>query len=643
MARAARKIPLRLVDTTLRDGHQSLLATRARTDDMLPIAEDLDQVGFHALEVWGGATFDVATRYLNEDPWERLAALKSRVHNTPLQMLLRGQNLVGYRHYADDVVKAFCYKAAEVGIDIFRVFDALNDERNFVTAFEAIKETGKHIQGTISFSLTERRLGGRIYSLKYYTRKAKTLEDMGCDSICIKDMAGLLAPPDAFTLVSALKKTVKVPINLHCHYTSGMASMTYLKAIEAGVDIVDCAFAPFALRTSQPAVEPIVSALLGEPRDPKLDLIQLLEIGQHFEAIAPRYQEHRDDTRMAVIDTGVLMHQVPGGMLSNLVSQLREADAVDRISEVFEELPRVRADLGWPPLVTPTSQIVGTQAVMNVLFGRYQMISAQVKDYAYGLYGRPPVPIDPAVQAMCLKGYERGEEPITCRPGDLLEPEMEAAREAVKGLAKDESEVLIYALYPTTGKRFLEWKHGVQEPPEELKPRSLDDIKRQDAIIQQIREGKLTVDQLHPPSEEPVGERRQFNVYVQSEKYRVEVETVGEHVEVRSVTPGPRRPTAPARTAKPAAPSGEAGSAEPAPSPDVEDGQTAITAPMPGIIVEYKVSAGDKVKSGQILLVLEAMKMENEIKSPSKGVVKEVPFADGDAVEKGQVLMVLED
>jgi len=638
MARSARN-PLRITDTTLRDGHQSLLATRTRTDDMLPIAEDLDQIGFHALEVWGGATFDVTTRFLNEDPWERLATLKKRVRNTPLQMLLRGQNLVGYRHYADDVVKAFVYKAADVGIDIFRVFDALNDERNFITAFEAIKETGKHIQGTISFSLTERRIGGRIYNLKYYTRKAKKLEDMGADSICIKDMAGILSPGDAYKLIEALKKTVKVPINLHTHYTSGMASMTYLKAVEAGVDVVDCAFAPFALRTSQPAVEPLAAALHKEPRDPELDLGTLFEIGQHFEKIAPRYREFRDETRMSVIDTAVLMHQVPGGMLSNLVNQLREADALDRIQEVYEELPKVRGDLGWPPLVTPSSQIVGTQAVMNVLFGRYKMISAQVKDYAYGLYGKPPVAMDPAVQAMCLKGYERGEEPITCRPADVLEPELEKAREDVKGLAKDEADVLIYALYPTTGKRFLEWKYGIQEPPEEVKGRSLDEIERQEDIIRQIREGKLTADQLKPPTPEATGERREFNVYMQGEKYRVEVESVGDQPVVRHV-----RAAGPASAARPPAAGRqtEAGAAAAEPeAPQVAEGETAITAPMPGIVVEYKVGVGDKVKNGQILLVLEAMKMENEIKAPKKGTVKEVPLESGASVEKGAVLMIL--
>ncbi len=637
----ARRNAVRIVDTTLRDGHQSLLATRTRTEDMLPVTKDLDRVGFHALEVWGGATFDVTTRFLNEDPWERLAQLKSHVRNTPLQMLLRGQNLVGYRHYADDVVEAFVHKAAEVGIDIFRVFDALNDERNFLTAFKAIKETGKHIQGTISFSLTERRLGGRIYNLKYYTKKAETLAEMGADSICIKDMAGILCPSDAYDLVTALKKTVKIPINLHCHYTSGMASMTYLKAIEAGVDIVDCALAPFALRTSQPASEPIVAALHKDRRDPELDLNLLFELGQHFEKIAPRYREFRDDTRMSVIDTNVLLHQVPGGMLSNLVNQLREADALDRLHDVFEELPKVRAELGWPPLVTPSSQIVGTQAVMNVLFGRYEMISGQVKDYCYGLYGKPPAKIDPEVQALCLKGYERGEEPITCRPADVIEPEMEAAREAVKGLAKNESDVLIYVLYPTTGKRFLEWKYGIDEPPEEVLPKDLAEMEKQEEIIRQIRAGKLTAEDLKPPTEEPVGDRRTFNVYLGSERYRVDVESVGDSPVVRSVAhagprPAARRPqAAPAATAAP--------QAEETAAPEVAEGETAVTSPMPGIVVEYKVKPGDKVKSGQVLLILEAMKMENEIKAPSKGTVKEIPFKDGAAVEKDAVLLVIEE
>ncbi|MDZ4186413.1 MAG: pyruvate carboxylase subunit B, partial [Desulfuromonadales bacterium] len=405
--------PLAITDTTLRDGHQSLLATRLRIEDMLPIMAETDEIGYHSLEVWGGATFDVATRFLNEDPWERLRLLKKTMPKTPLQMLLRGQNLVGYRNYADDVVRDFVLYAAECGMDIFRVFDALNDERNFESAFRAIKEAGKHIQGTISYSLTEKRLGGPVYTIEYYVNKAKILADMGADSLCIKDMAGILSPYDAFDLVTALKNTLSIPIQLHTHYTSGMGAMTYLKAIEAGVDVVDTACAPFALRTSQPAVEPILVALAGLPRDPGLDIRKILKIGEHLEAIAPKYRDHLDKTKLSVIDTDVLLHQIPGGMISNLVGQLKEANALDRLPEVYRELPQTRKELGCPPLVTPTSQIIGVQAVLNVLMGRYKMVSSQIKDYCYGLYGAPPLPIDPEVRAQALKGYPRGETPIT--------------------------------------------------------------------------------------------------------------------------------------------------------------------------------------------------------------------------------------
>ncbi len=370
------KNPLKITDLTLRDGHQSLLATRMRTGDMEPIAPEMDKAGFHSLEVWGGATFDVPTRFLNEDPWQRLRTLKKLAPNTPLQMLLRGQNLVGYRNYADDVVETFVEHAAKTGIDIFRVFDALNDARNFQTAVKAIKKAGKHTQLSISYSLTERKMGGDVFNLDYYLEKAKEFEAMGADSLCIKDMAGLISPDDTFTLVTALKKAINIPIQLHSHYTSGMAPMSFIKAIEAGVDVIDCTLAPFALRTSHPAVEPIVVALQGTERDTGMDLKQLMELGQYFEEIAPKYRDFMATTKMSVIDTGVLMHQVPGGMISNLVSQLREADALDRIEEVYEELPRVRKELGYPPLVTPTSQIVGIQAVQNVLFGRYKVISA---------------------------------------------------------------------------------------------------------------------------------------------------------------------------------------------------------------------------------------------------------------------------
>ena len=477
------KKPIKITDTTLRDGHQSTLATRMRTEDMIPIAADLDKVGFHSVEVWGGATFDVSHRFLGEDPWERPRVLKKLMPKTPFQMLLRGQNLVAYRNHPDDLVEAFIVKAAEVGIDIFRCFDAVNDERNFEMAFKVIKKLGKHIQGTICYSLTERRMGGPVYNLNYYLEKARILEDMGSDSLCIKDMAGLLAPYDAYDLVKTLKKTVKIPIQLHTHYTSGMGSMTYLKAIEAGVDIVDTALAPFALRSSQPAVEPIVVAVEGTPWDSGLDLSQLLKLGEHLEAIAPKYRDFLDTTKMAVIDTSVLRHQIPGGMISNMVSQLKQQKAIHRIDEVYAELPQTRKDLGYPPLVTPTSQIVGVQAVLNVLFGRYKMVSMETQDYVYGLYGRPPVPITDEVKKLVLKGYKRGKEPITCRPADLIGPELEKAKEETKELAKDLCDTLIYALYPKTGVEFLKWKYGLEPVPEKIKPKTLEDVKREDEAM----------------------------------------------------------------------------------------------------------------------------------------------------------------
>ena len=477
------KKPVKITDTTLRDGHQSCLATRMRTEDMVPIAEELDKVGFHSVEVWGGATFDVAHRFLGEDPWERPRILKKLMPKTPFQMLLRGQNLVAYRNHPDDLVDAFIEKSAEVGIDIFRCFDAVNDERNFESAFKGIKKAGKHIQGTICYSLTERRLGGPVYNLQYYLDKARILEDMGADSLCIKDMAGLLAPYDAFDLIKALKKTVKIPIQLHTHYTSGMGSMTYLKAVEAGVDILDTALAPFALRSSQPALEPILVALEGTPWDTGLDLSRLLKLGEYIESIAPKYREFLDTTKMSVIDTGVLKHQIPGGMISNMVSQLRQQKAVHRLDEVYAELPQTRKDLGYPPLVTPTSQIVGVQAVLNVLFGRYKMVSMETQDYVYGLYGKAPVPISDEIKKVVLRGYKRGKEPISCRPADLIEPELDKAKEETRGLAKDLCDTLIYALYPKTGVDFLKWKYGLEPVPDKLKPKTMEDVKKEDEAI----------------------------------------------------------------------------------------------------------------------------------------------------------------
>lgn len=629
------KNPVKIMDTTLRDGHQSLLATRLRMEDMLPIMEMMNRAGFAALEVWGGATFDSTTRFLNEDPWERLALFKKHMPDTPLQMLLRGQNLVGYRHYADDVVDAFVEKSAETGIDIFRVFDALNDERNMQRSFAAIKKTKKHIQGTICYSLTERRLGGPIYNTKYFVDKARTLEDMGSDSLCLKDMAGMLAPPDAFELIQALKAEVKIPVQLHTHYTSGMGSMTYLKAVEAGVDIIDCALAPLALRTSQPAVEPILVALEGTDRDPGIDLNLCIKCGDHIEKISPKYRDCLDATRMSVIDAGVLLHQIPGGMLSNLVSQLREAGALDRLHDVFEELPRTRADLGYPPLVTPSSQIVGSQAVMNVLFGRYKQVTQPVKDYAAGLYGKPPAPVDPEVQKICLKDHKY-KTPITGRPADLLEPEMEKARAAVKDISKDMRDILTYAMYPTTGLKYLRWKYGLEAPPPEVKAKTLEECVWEMDLIEKAKKG-LLVEAPAKKETPPAGpDARAFNVFIEGECFQVVVDPADGKT---SVKPAPARQAA--ATAAPAAPK-PAPAARPAPAQAASCTPGAVLAPMPGVLIEYRVKAGDQVKEGQVLLILEAMKMQNEIKAPAPGKVAAISFKPGDRVQKGDILLVID-
>ena len=477
------KNPLKIQDNTFRDGHQSLLATRMRTEDMIPIAEKMDSVGFWAMEVWGGATFDTMHRFLGEDPFERIRTLKKYIKKTPFSMLLRGQNLVGYRNYADDVARLFVDKSCEAGMDIFRVFDALNDFRNFQTVVERIKANGKHFQGTICYSLTERRMGGEVFNLDYYLNKAKEIEDMGADTLCLKDMAGIIAPFDIAKLITALKRKISIPIHLHPHYTSGMASMIYLEAIKAGVDIVDTCLAPFALRTSQPAVEPIVATLFGTTRDPGFALNLLLELGDYMESIAPKYRDYLAKHRMSVIDTGVLAHQVPGGMISNLVSQLTEARALDRLSEVYKDVAVTRKELGMPPLVTPTSQIVGVQAVLNVLFGRYKMVTNEVKDLVYGLYGKTPMPVDSEVRKKVLKNYKRGETPVTGRAADYLEPELEEDKKKIGDLAKDDYDLLIYALYPTSGEQFLKWKYGLEERPPAVKPKTMEDIRKEDEAM----------------------------------------------------------------------------------------------------------------------------------------------------------------
>ncbi len=477
------KNPIKIQDNTFRDGHQSLLATRMRTEDMLPIAEKMDSVGFWAMEVWGGATFDTMHRFLAEDPFDRIRTLKKYIKKTPFSMLLRGQNLVGYRNYADDVAKLFVDKACEAGMDVFRVFDALNDFRNFETVVERIKANGKHFQGTICYTLTERRMGGDVFNLDYYLGKAKEIEDMGADTLCLKDMAGIMAPFDIAKIVTLLKKEINIPIHLHTHYTSGMGSMIYLEAIKAGVDIVDTCLAPFALRTSQPAIEPIVATLYGTTRDTGFDLGLLLELGDYMESIAPKYRDYLAKHRMSVIDTGVLAHQVPGGMISNLASQLSDAKALDRLPEVYKDVAVTRKELGMPPLVTPTSQIVGVQAVLNVLFGRYKMVTNEVKDLAYGLYGKTPLPVDPEVQKKILKNYKRGETPVTGRAADYLEPELDKVREKMGALIKDDFDLIICALYPSTGEQFLKWKYGLEEKPPAVKPKTMEDVQKEDAAV----------------------------------------------------------------------------------------------------------------------------------------------------------------
>lgn len=433
-----------ITDTILRDAHQSLIATRMKTDEMLPIAEKLDQVGYYSLEMWGGATFDSCIRFLNEDPWERLRKIKQTVKKTPLQMLLRGQNLLGYHHYPDDVVEMFVKKSVENGIDIIRIFDALNDIRNLKKAIEVTKETGAHAQGTVVYTISP------VHNNDYYVNMAKQLEEMGIDSLCIKDMAGLLAPYDAYELISRLKKEIKIPIQLHSHYTSGMASMTYLKAIEAGVDVIDTALSPFALGTSQPPTETMVAVLRNTPYDTKLDLEFISSISDYFKQVRGNY---KIDSIITMVDTMVLNYQIPGGMLSNLTSQLKQQNALDKLPEVLKEVPRVREDLGYPPLVTPTSQIVGTQAVVNVLTGeRYKMIINEVKNYVKGLYGKSPAPIKEEIKQKIIGD----EEVIECRPADLLEPELEKYFKEISYYIEQEEDVLTYALFPQIALKFFQ-------------------------------------------------------------------------------------------------------------------------------------------------------------------------------------------
>jgi len=565
---------VKLTDTVFRDAHQSLLATRMRTRDMLPIAEKMDQVGFFSLETWGGATFDTCIRYLNEDPWERLRALKKAMPNTPMQMLLRGQNLVGYRHYADDVVDKFVEKAAINGVDIFRIFDAVNDIRNMERSIKAAQKMEKHIQGGISYTLSP------VHSNELFAQFAVRLAELGCDSICIKDMAGLITPKNAHDLIRAVKKEVSLPIDLHTHCTSGMAQMSYFYACQAGVDILDTAMSPLSGGSSQPATESLVASLQGTPYDTGLDLELLTEIKRYFEKIMEVYAPVFNPIS-ARLDTNVLVYQVPGGMLSNLVSQLVEQKALDKYEEVLVEIPKVRKDLGYPPLVTPTSQIVGTQAVLNVITGdRYKMVPKEVKDYVKGLYGKSPAMIDPKVRLKVLCD----EEPITVRPADLLAPEYENARKAVDALklAKQEEDYLTYALYPQVALKFLQGA----------------------AVEEQLVKKSPAATVSAPINAEPMA----LNVEIDGESYLVKVAPAGMTIE----------------EAKPKAP---------------KDG---VTVPMQGVIIRYKIKKGDRVAEGDVVAVLEAMKMEQNILANKSGTVKEIYINAGTTVTPGDVLMTIE-
>lgn len=439
--------PVGITETVLRDGHQSLIATRMKTEEMMPILETMDQVGYHSLEVWGGATFDASLRFLGEDPWERLRKIRGAVKRTKLQMLLRGQNLLGYRHYPDDIVEAFVQRSVANGIDIIRIFDALNDTRNLRVALEATKRAGGHAQAALSYTTSP------VHNIPFYISMAKELESMGADSICIKDMSGILTPYAAYDLVKALKEQIQVPIQLHSHYTSGLAAMTYMKAVEAGVDVVDTAISPFAMGTSQPPTEPMVAALMDGPRNTGLDLSQLNAVRDHFQPIRDNYMASGLlNPKMLGVDVNTLLYQVPGGMLSNLVSQLQMQNAVDKYDEVLKEVPRVREDLGYPPLVTPLSQMVGTQAVLNVVLGeRYKMVPKEIKAYVRGEYGRPAVAISEAVRKKIIDE----EAMIACRPADLLEPMLDETRKLIGEYMEQEEDVLTYALFSTVAMDFF--------------------------------------------------------------------------------------------------------------------------------------------------------------------------------------------
>ncbi|GEK73634.1 MULTISPECIES: sodium-extruding oxaloacetate decarboxylase subunit alpha [Halomonas] len=596
--------PLGITDVVLRDAHQSLFATRLRLDDMLPIAEKLDRIGFWSLESWGGATFDACIRYLGEDPWERIRALKAAMPNTRQQMLLRAQNLLGYRHYADDVVDRFVERARTNGVDVFRVFDAMNDPRNLERAIQAVRANEGHAQGTLSYTLSP------VHTLDGWVELGERIAAMGADSLAIKDMAGLLKPYDAYELVSRLKKAVDIPIHMQCHATTGLSTATALKAVEAGIDNVDTAISSMSMTYGHSPTESLVAMLQGTERDTGLDLEALEDIAAYFREVRKKYAAFEGSLKG--IDSRILVAQVPGGMLTNMENQLKEQGAGDRLDDVLQEIPRVREDLGYIPLVTPTSQIVGTQAVMNVMMGeRYKSISKEVQALLKGEYGAAPAAYNAELQARVLEGGE----PITCRPADRLSPEMDRLAAELKEKARAEGirlaegereidDVLTYALFPQIGLKFL--KH--RDDPDAFEPVP-----------------SAPAPQAAGQAPAPAGGPETYTVTVNGKSYVVEVAEGGEIERIQEQGGG----AVSTASAAPAASSGEA-------SP----GET-ISAPLAGNIFKVNVKPGDVVAEGDVVIILEAMKMETEVRAASAGTVSAVKVGEGDSVTVGDALVVL--
>ena len=581
--------PLKITELVLRDAHQSLLATRMRTEDMLPIAEKLDQVGFFSLEMWGGATFDTCIRFLNEDPWERSRALKKKMPNTPFQMLLRGQNAVGYRHYADDIVERFVKQSVEVGINIFRIFDALNDFRNIETAVKTVKKCGETVEGCISYTVSP------FHNIELYLEMGKRLEDMGSDILCIKDMAGLLTPDATKILISELKKHIKLPIHLHTHATTGLVGMNMQCAIEAGVDMVDTAISSLSMGTSHYATECMVAALKGTARDTGLDLDLLEEINDYFSEVKKNYAEFESDFKG--VDINILKSQIPGGMISNMENQLREQNSLDKLEEVLKEVPRVRKDMGYPPLVTPTSQIVGSQATLNVLTGeRYKVITKETRQCVLGNYGKLPAPID---EELMSKVSEDGKV-TDCRPADLLEPEWDTVCSELGDKYTSEEDRLTYALFPKVALKFFETRGKPQPKPAPAKE-------------------SAPAAASATPAPKAAGSAV-YSVRVNGKDYTVEVATGG------ALGSAPAPAPAPAAAAPAASSSG---------------GGSPLLAPLPGSIFSMKCHEGDAVNEGDTVLVMESMKMESEVTAHQSGTIQSILVKEGDNVQTGDELVII--